>query len=261
MNNISGVVFRFFAILLIGVSQAYMGGRTRRGNFFSVSVPENFPDSAEGHLIMRNYRRQVLLWTLLAEGLTVASAVFDSPWTLIASVVVVVAGNSFAYVLGRNAAKPYACAQVGERIASLAEEHEGLPGGWINIAGPFLLLGAAGMDVGIVWGRVQDPVRVLGDLSRGVVVDLLLLGFALGILYGSRRAGRIRRVNLLVLVAFLWTTSAATGISALIAIYTTAGATGAACFSFRDAGGRGCDCSVGDPRNPARAGCARHHSG
>jgi hypothetical protein len=232
MNNISGVVFRALAILLIGASQAYMSGRTRRGNFFSVNVPENFPDSAEGHVIMRNYRRQVLLWMLLAECLTVASAVFDSPWTLLASVVVLVAGNSFAYVLGRNAAKPCACAQVGERFASLAEDHEGLPGGWINIAGPFLLLGAVGMHVGMVWARVRDPVRVLGDLGRGVVVDLLLLGFALGILFGSRRAGRIRRVNLLVLVAFLWTTSAATGISALIAIYTTPEQLGPRVFPF-----------------------------
>ena len=232
MNNIPAVVFRAVAILLIGASQAYMGGRSRRGNFFSVSVPDDFPDSAEGDLIMRNYRRQVLLWMLLAECLTVASAVFDSPWTLFASVVVVVAGNSLAYLLGRNVAKPYARAQVGERIASLVEGHEGLPGGWINIAGPFLLLGAAGVHVGMVWGRVQDPVRVLGDLGRGVVMDVLLLGLALGILYGARRAGRIRRVNLIVLVAFLWTTSAATGISALIAIYTTPEQLGPRVFPF-----------------------------
>ena len=44
---------------------------------------------------------------LAKQGVAAASAVFDSPWTLFASVEVLVR-QQFAYVLGRNAAKPYA---------------------------------------------------------------------------------------------------------------------------------------------------------
>jgi uncharacterized membrane protein len=220
MTNVSGVLFRCIAILLFSAFQAYIPGRKRTNVYFSVTTSEEFADSLQGRSVLRAYQWRVLLCTILAEVLVLASAAFDSPWTLVASIVVVVAGNSLAYVLARKTILPYAFPQSSERAASLTTAREGLPGGSVNILGPFLILAAVGIYLRSHWDRVPDPVPVLGDLVRGAVMDLLLLALALGILYGSRRASPVRRVNLLVLVLFLWTTSATSGISAILPLYT-----------------------------------------
>jgi hypothetical protein len=220
MTNVAGALFRCITILLFSVFQAYIPGRRRTGIFFSVTVPEGFADSPQARAVLKSYRKRVLLCTVLAELLAIASARFDSPWTLLASVVVAVAGNSLAYLLGRKTIQPYASPQSPERSASLATGPERLPGGWLNILGPFLLLAAAGIYLSKHWDLVRDPVPVLGDLVRGAALDLLLLALGLGILYGSRRTSPARRVNLLVLVSFLWTTSAASGVSAILPLYT-----------------------------------------
>ena len=138
------------------------------------------------------YRWQVLACTLLAEALAVASAAFDSPWTLLASAVVLVAGNSLAYLSGKKSdltLRLRADARNGPRRSPRNAKDCRADGPTSSVLfscwpPPEPICGF----IGIAWTIPCAPSEIL---IRGTVMDLLLLAFAPWEFF-TARAGRLR---------------------------------------------------------------------
>jgi hypothetical protein len=195
--------------ILVGGVQAALPAYSGRTIFFSVTVPERFRETADARSILRGFRRLILLWTIAAEALALATIYTGVPWFLLAAILVVGAGTVGAYARARKQTRQFSVAPSAERTASLAAQSDGLRGSYFILAAAAAPFIAAALFAGSRWDQISDTVALSTAFGVSGSVDVVLLLLALAILHGSRRGSPMRSVNLTVLVAFMLVNSVA----------------------------------------------------
>lgn len=187
---------------------------TRPDLFFAVTVKPSFRASSEGAHILRLYNWLVLALALPALAPLVCLRFFRlSPLLgLLGPALLELAGCFAAFLVARGQTLPHHVEPSTGREALLSPRKVSLPGGWLAQAGPFLLLMAAAICLGVNWSEipqrivihwgsggepngwaVKSPASVFGGPAFGALICLLLAGSAYAIVRGRRRihsAGR-----------------------------------------------------------------------
>ena len=195
--------------ILIGGVQAALPAYSRRTIFFSVTVPERFRETADARSILRRFRRLILLWTIAAEVLALATIHTGNPWLLLAAILVMGAGTVAAYARARKRTRQFSVTPSRERTASLAAQSDGLRGSYLMLAAALAPFGAAAWFARSRWNQIPDTVALSTAFAVSGSVDVVLLLLALAILHGSRRGSPMRSVNLTVLIGFMLVNSVA----------------------------------------------------
>jgi len=206
------MLFNSLVVLLIGCAQAALPSYSRRTIFFSVTVPEQFRETADARSILGQFRRYALLWTLVAEALALASAYVAAPWLMFAALFVLITGATGAYSRARNQSRQFSVAPSAERAAPLAGPLDGLYSRYIALAGAILPFVAAALFAWSRWDQFPDTVALANAFAANGYIDAVLLLAAVAILHGSRRGSPLRSVNLTVTTGFITVNSAATAL-------------------------------------------------
>ena len=119
---------------------------TRPDVYFAVTVPPEFRDSAEGCSILKRYRVEVAILSVVALLIVVAALRIPEPRYLLgltlAGLFLQVVGAFFAYYRARKRVLPHATKPATVREAALVRREARLPGGWPLQLPPFALLAA-----------------------------------------------------------------------------------------------------------------------
>ena len=80
MNTLTELIIASDVLLVVIQAALFLwvNAKTRQGTFFGVRVEPDFPNSDNGRAILRNFRRRVWLWALLASIVFAASLWFGS---------------------------------------------------------------------------------------------------------------------------------------------------------------------------------------
>jgi len=162
MNTPSFLPPSLIMILMIGllVTICYVMPRlTRPDIYFAVTVAPDFRDSAEGRAILGRYRVEVSIYGIVAIAVALSGLWIPQPSsdTLIAAgLVLQPAGGFVAYYRARQRVRPHAVAPATVREAALAPHEVRLPGGWTVQIGPFALLAAVAVWLGLHWTEIPD---------------------------------------------------------------------------------------------------------
>jgi uncharacterized membrane protein len=195
-------------LLLIGVLFQYMPLITRRGIYFSASVDPEFPRSEDGRRVLRSYRWQAALWTILACVLAALLVPQSPQYGVTFPVLLMVVGLVYSYWLKfREVHDRYGLRrpEVRETSLSPATEGEGIRF-WVVVP-PFLALAAAAFYLHAHWDQIpaqfpmhwgingepnrwanRDFLGVYGALLMGTVMNLLFLVFAWTLVHMSRKS-------------------------------------------------------------------------
>jgi uncharacterized membrane protein len=150
---------------------------TRPDLYFAVTVPIGFRDEPAGKSILKRYRTELVLVSLIAllifiAGVAWLGVVFASQGSLLE-----VFAGFIVFYLARKRTLPYAVSPTVVREAELRGHDRVIPGGWIAALGPFILLAVC---AGYLW--------LHGGETHGLTVYLLsmsgLLVFMTLVLYG-----------------------------------------------------------------------------
>jgi uncharacterized membrane protein len=186
-------------------------GLSRPDIFFCVTVDPSLRASAEGRKIVRQFQRDLFLFTL-PSWVLVLMAGFPGTYALIfylmfgPAIFLELAGVVAAYIQARRRACVYAVAPSVEREAVVAPRKTEMPGGWLAQLGPLVILGAACFYLWLHWndipnrfpihwgidGRVNGWARktvgaALAVPASGVVLCILLTTIFSGIAGSARR--------------------------------------------------------------------------
>jgi len=198
-----------FVIVICLVLYYLMPRMTRPEVYFAVTVPSEFRDSAEGWSILKRYRMEVAIVSVLALLVALAPArTGESTYALVltlAGLFLQGAGVFFAYYRARRQVLPHAVAPVTVREAALEPRPVRLPGGWLLQLPPFAMLAGAGIWLQTHWEQIPEtfpihwgangqpnnwttrtPRGVYGPLLMGVVLCAFMGFLAYGLLYWSR---------------------------------------------------------------------------
>ena len=171
---------------------------SRRTQFFAVTVPAAFRQSDEARAILRRYRYQVTVHCVL--GLCgVVFVVTHGPqnW-LVLPLLWPVAGSLAAVALAHRTALRYAAPPIAVRVASLAPRPRSLPGGPLVWAGPFAILAAAAVYIGLHWSQI--PARYPSHWG----LDGRPNGWAVRSLFGVYQPLLIGILNCLLMLFLVW---------------------------------------------------------
>ncbi len=133
---------------------------TRPDLFFSVTVKPDFRGTPEGAEILRGYSRIILIFAALGL-LPLAFFFLSESWILagiLCPVAVELVGFFTAFILSRRRVMAFRIEPTAVREAGLAPRTVSLPGGWLGQAGPFLILLAVAVALGLRWDQI--PARV-----------------------------------------------------------------------------------------------------
>lgn len=153
----------FVMIVFLEVIAYAMPRLTRPDLYFAVTVPPGFRDSTEGRGILRRYRVGVVIYGIIA--IAVALAGFWISRTpdralVVAGLVLQPLGGFLAYYGARRRVWPHAVAPATAREAALTPRASRLPGGWVAQSGPFAVLAAAAVWLGLHWRAIPDRFAV-----------------------------------------------------------------------------------------------------
>ncbi len=181
----------------------------RPGLFFSVTVPPEFRNSAEGRKLLGRYRTLAMVLIAIGWVLVLAGGVPRRWPLLILGIAWLGFGPLIAFQIAREGVMPHAAKPVLVREAERAPRAAHLPGGWLLQAGPFAVLGAAAIYLHAHWDQIPEifpvhwgidgqpngwsgrtPIGVYGPLIMGVAI---VAGLSL-ITYGVLREARVVRV-------------------------------------------------------------------
>ena len=140
-------------IVLVALSSYLAPQLTRRDIFFGVTVSPGFRDGPAARSVSRRYAMEV--WGL---AFVAAVLVGTSPMPVISGPMLLAQtiGGLVAFSRARQAARPHAIAPATIREAEIGPRQQ-LPGGLIGQLGPFLILFAAAVYVGLNWKDI--PAR------------------------------------------------------------------------------------------------------
>lgn len=131
---------------------------SQRDVYFGVTVAPDFRGSKEARKVLTLYVSIVLVFGVAA----VLMALFGTPEgrqpMMVLAPFLVVIGAVAGYVSGHRMTAPHRTAPTAVRRAALARRREGLPGGLLAQAGPFLLLVMASAWMILDWHRL--PARL-----------------------------------------------------------------------------------------------------
>jgi uncharacterized membrane protein len=130
---------------------------SRRTQLFAVTVPPSFRHSGEARGIIRLYHYQVAVHSALGFCGLVFVAVRNLPNWMVLPLLWPAAGSLVAVALAHRAALRYAAPPSGIRQASLQPRSRSLPGGALLWAGPFAILAACAVYIGLHWNAI--PAR------------------------------------------------------------------------------------------------------
>jgi uncharacterized membrane protein len=193
MNMETRIVFLSIIIMAAGMWASPLF--SRRGVFFGVTVDPEFRMTGDARRIVLRFRQAVMAVTALA----IASLWIAAPhlsglqWaaaTVIFVLVQFLAGVGALAVANRQT-RAFAAKLSSERTASLEPRANTLPGGWPLLAGPMLIVIAAGAAV-FARRDSMTAETFRGSMSMLLVAfisDLLLTGLA------ALGALRTRRIN------------------------------------------------------------------
>jgi uncharacterized membrane protein len=213
-------------IALVAVSAHLAPHLSRRDIFFGVTVSPDFHDGPLARTVSRRYAVEIWLLALVAGAL-----VATSPMPVVSGGMLLVqtAGATVAFVKARQAVRPYGAAPATIREADLGPR-PGLPGGLAAQLGPFLILLASAIYVGLHWDEVPArfpthwnlagkpdgwTAKSVGSVFRGLGVGLVactMMWFTqYAVLHWTRlprvagadgdRDRRVRQINLLATLA------------------------------------------------------------
>jgi uncharacterized membrane protein len=230
MSALATVVLPFAAlVVLLGGLLLWIPRLTRPDLYFAVTVPPDFRDCTEGRAILRRYRGFTLLFSVVALAVVLGTGA-RWPLALIAALLIQEGGSLVAYLSCRRRVLPHAVEPVAVREAPLRARPAHLPGGWRLQAGPFIMLGAAGLYLHRRWDDIparfpihwdlnnqpngwsfRTPAGVYGPLVEGALVCLLMAALAYGLQRwthpirisgaGGEAESHFRRTVALVLIA------------------------------------------------------------
>ena len=221
---------------------------TRRDIFCGVTVAPGFRDGPVGRRVARRYAFEV--WTLAAVicllVATSTSPELSAPVTLTQTL-----GASVAFAIARSRVLPHAAVPSAVREAEIAPRPS-LPGGPLAQAGPFLILLASAVYLGLHWDDIPARFPTHWNLAgrpngwtdksvigvfRGVWIGLVACGAAcaisLAVLHRARlprvtgedgrHYRRVRQVNLLTMLASSYTVALLLGWTAVGATFANDG--------------------------------------
>lgn len=192
----------------IAVAALITPGLTRPELFFSVTVNPSFRTSETGRDILRQYKRNIIIFALIA--LPPIAYLQVSPRLLMVGLLgpafIELAGCFAAFLVARNRTLPHRVAQTSEREAEIAPRKASMPGGILGQVGPFLVLAVCAILLAVNWQHIPErfPIHygadgrpngwadkgigsVFGVLLIGVLPCLLLFAIQYGITHGLRR--------------------------------------------------------------------------
>lgn len=118
----------------------FMPSLTRRDLYFAVTVRPGFRDQLPGTSILRRYRMELILLSVLALVASVAGIVWFGVGFVSAGLLIQVATSFVAFYRARLCVLPYAVQPTMIREAELHDHSRIIPGGWMAASGPFILL-------------------------------------------------------------------------------------------------------------------------
>jgi uncharacterized membrane protein len=246
----------FIALVAVGAHLA--PHLSRRDIFFGVTVSPDFHDRPLARTVSRRYA--VEIWLLaLAAGALVAT----SPMPVVSGGMLLVqsTGAMVAFVKARDAVRPYAAAPATIREADLGPR-AGLPGGLAAQLGPFLILLASAIYVGLHWDGI--PARfpthwnlagkpdgwtaksvggVFRGLGAGVLACTMMWFTQYAVLHWTRlprvtgtegeQSRRARRINLIATLAGEYLVALLVSWTAVVAMFAGEGARPRLPLAFR----------------------------
>jgi hypothetical protein len=149
--TIGGIVLLNAAILW------FIPRLTRPDLYFAVTVSLGFRDEPDGKLILGRYRRELILFSILAlivfvAGIALVGIGFAPAGTTIQS-----AAGFIAFYRARNRVMPHAVQPTMIREAELQPSNRIIPGGRIAALGPFVLLAVC---AGYLWIQGSSHVQL-----------------------------------------------------------------------------------------------------
>jgi len=153
-----------FVIVICLVLYYLMPRMTRPDVYFAVTVPSEFRDSAEGWSILKRYRTEVAIVSVLAL-LVVLSPVRmgESKYSLVATLggfFLQGAGVFLAFYRARGRVLPHAVAPATIREAALEPRPARLPGGWLLQFPPFAVLAGTGIWLHTHWEQIPESFPI-----------------------------------------------------------------------------------------------------
>lgn len=204
--NATALYLPLALIGIIAITLHVLPRLARSEIYFAVTVPAAFREAPAAGRILRRYRLQVWLHSLVAAALVFGAWTYAQPPLAAFGMVWQLVGFVAAFLLARHVVMPHAAAQDSRREAVVAPRSAGLPGGWLGQLAPFFLLALIGWLLYSNWGALPErwpvhfgidgrpdrwvertPVGVLGTLATAGAACAVTLVVALGIRYRSRQ--------------------------------------------------------------------------
>jgi uncharacterized membrane protein len=217
-------------IVLVALSSYLAPQMTRREIFFGVTISPGFRDGPAARSVSRRYAMEV--WGL---ALAAALLVGTSPMPVISGPMLVAqtVGGLVAFSRARQAIRPHARAPATIREAEIGPREEQLPGGRIGQLGPFLILLATAVYVGVHWEDIPTrfpthwnlagkpdgwTAKSVGGVFRGIAIGFvsctMMLFTSYAVLHWTRlprvsgtdgaQSRRVRRINLIATLAWAY---------------------------------------------------------
>ena len=209
---IFAMVLNCFVVLLLGSLQAALPSFGRRTIFFSVTVPDHFKETPEARIILRQYRRMILLFTLAAEVFAIIFIYLPSLGLPLAAVLILITGGILALARARNQARQFSVAPSAERIAPLSSASAGLFRRYAAFGGALLPFAAAAL---FAWSRrsqIPDTVALSNAFTVNGALNVMFLLLGVAILHGARRGSPLWSINLTAITDVVLTNSVATAL-------------------------------------------------
>lgn len=226
-------------LLLAAVISQFMPLMTRRGIFFGATVDPEFPQSRDGRRLMRSYRLQAALWTVLAVGLALLLSGVNPAAALTVPVFLLLVGVGFSYWLKfRQVHACYGRSTPDIRVAELSPAPQPEPLSlWLCIP-PLAWLAGVAFYLQAHWYQLPErfPVHwgadgqpngwatrsfhgVYAPLLLAAFMDVFFLIFAMALLRISRNT-IMRHVTVTILLLLMYPVSFAFGMVGVLPLTT-----------------------------------------
>lgn len=137
---------------------------TRPDLYFAVTVSPEFRNSTEGRFILRRYRGEVIGVSVLTLALLAALALTPA-FPLARLALLLQLGAYFGvFYRARRLVLPHAVAPTTIREAQVGKRDRRIPGGWVIAAGPFALLAASAIYLGMHWHQIPARLALHWDV-------------------------------------------------------------------------------------------------
>lgn len=216
-------VMLFLHLVFVAVIFQFVPLLTRRGIFFSATVDPDFPRSADGRRVLRSYRWQVVVWAIVAIGLTLVLLPQRPVYGMLAPMFVLLIGSTISYWLKfREVHARYGQRRPEIRQADLsARPSRESFNAWIWIP-PFAALALTAAYLQLHWNLLperfpvhwgadgqpnrwssREPLTVFAPVLIGAGMNLLMLCLA-WLFSQLSRATIMRRITVRLLEVLLY---------------------------------------------------------